>query len=54
MCLIHDLASYQNINKVTGLSPATIARLSKIVANRESAFREIIKKFQKKGKSYSQ
>jgi TrpR-related protein YerC/YecD len=55
MCLLKDLVSYSKITNVTGLSPNTIARLSKIVANRESGFRKIIEKFknQNKGKSYS-
>ena len=55
MCLLKDLVSYSKIRNLTGLSPNTIARLSKLVANKESGFREIIEKFKKqgKGKSYS-
>lgn len=52
MCLLHDIASYSQIIKTTSLSSATIARLSKIVADRESGFRKIIKKFEKSGQAY--
>jgi uncharacterized protein YerC len=53
MCLLYDLVPYSQISRVTGLSSTTIARISKIVSNKESGFRKIIEKFEKKGKSYS-
>ena len=53
MCLLHDLATYTQIQSITGLAPATIARLSKKVNNRKSGFVEIIEKFKKIGPAYS-
>lgn len=52
MCMLKDLASYRQIEKMTGLSSATIARLAKKVDAREGGFQKIIKKFKKQGKPY--
>ena len=52
MCMLHDLATYKSVEQFTRLSPTTVSRLSKVVNNRESGFREIIKKFKKQGPAY--
>ena len=53
MCLLKDCASYKKISEYTGASPSTIARLAKKVDKRKSGFQEIIRKFEKLGKAYS-
>lgn len=50
MCMIKDCATYEQIRLMTGLSPTTIARLSKIMADRDCGTQKIIKKFTRKNK----
>lgn len=52
MCLLHDGASYKEIENITGLSSATISRLSKIVNSKNSGFNKIIKRFKEFGEPY--
>ena len=52
MCLLHDGASYKQIEKMTRLSSATIARLAKRVADRDGGFQDIIRRFKKSGRAY--
>jgi len=44
MCMLYDGQSYDLIESVTGLSSATIARLSKKVRNNQKGFMEVIEK----------
>lgn len=49
VCLLHDGASYTQITKATKLSPTVIARLSKLLKEKNSGLLQIIKKFLLKG-----
>jgi uncharacterized protein YerC len=42
MCLLHEGASYKEIQNVTRVGPKTISRLSENVYDKESGFNEII------------
>jgi uncharacterized protein YerC len=48
-CLLHDGASYTEINKIVNIGPSTIARLSKQLKKKDSGLLQIIKKFLIKG-----
>ncbi len=52
LCLLRDGVPYRQIQSLTKVGSATIARLSKTALNKESSFNKIIKKFLKKGPSY--
>lgn len=52
LCMLHDLATYKNVEQFTGLSPTTISQLSKVVNNEDSGFRQIIKMLKKQGPAY--
>jgi uncharacterized protein YerC len=52
MCLLHDGASYKEIQNITGMSPKTISRLSDNVYDKESGFNEIMVKFKELGRLY--
>ncbi len=54
MFLIQDGAPYKTISSMTGLAPATIARLVKKSNNIDGGFYEIREKFLKKGPAYSE
>lgn len=51
-CLIRDGAPYKQIENITGLSSTTIARISKILANKEGGFYKILHEFTSKNPSY--
>ncbi len=53
MCMIKEVATYENIRMITGLSPQTISRLTKIMKDRDCGVQQVIKKFEKKGRPYS-
>lgn len=52
-CLLHDGASYTEINKVVKIGPSTIARLSKQLKEKDSGLLQIIKRFLSKGRGES-
>lgn len=54
MCLLYDGAPYIEITNLTGLSSATIARLSKNIKTRDGGFRNIIESFENKNKTHDE
>jgi TrpR-related protein YerC/YecD len=48
MCMLYDGQSYDLIKSITGLSSATIARLSKKVRNNQKGFMGVIEKMKDK------
>ncbi len=50
-CMLRDRATYTQISSTTGLSPNTIAKLSKITSYHENGIDPILRKFLKKGGS---
>jgi uncharacterized protein YerC len=51
-CMLYDAVPYSHIQQVTGLSSATIAQISKKLADKDSGFQQIIKKFNPHGRRY--
>jgi uncharacterized protein YerC len=51
-CMIHDGASYSEVRQFTGLSPNTIAYISKKMADKRGGFQEIIKRMNPHGRRY--
>ncbi|MFA6294931.1 MAG: Trp family transcriptional regulator [Candidatus Paceibacterota bacterium] len=49
MCLLYDGASYKQIEKTFSYSSATVAKLAKIVNNKESHFHMVMTMFKDRG-----
>ena len=51
-CLLHDGAPYSEVRKITGLGYATIAQISKKLADKRGGYNSIIRQMNPHGQRY--